>query len=90
MLKWRNQQKFIKKKDTKIQNLQFPSKIEYDKSNDNPTLHKAAFELKLREGWRPKSKKKEVKEVPLTVIQALKQGVGECVKHLFNRRLTVI
>ena len=42
---------------------------------DNPTLLKAAFELKLREGWRPKSKKKEVKEVPLTVIQALKQGV---------------
>jgi len=42
---------------------------------DNTTLLKAAFELKLREGWRPKSKKKEVKEVPLTVIQALKQGV---------------
>jgi hypothetical protein len=34
LLKWRNQQKFIKKQDTKIQNLQFPSKIEYDKSND--------------------------------------------------------
>jgi integrase len=44
-------------------------------SADNPTLLKAAFELKLREGWIPKSKKKEVKEVPLTVIQALKQGV---------------
>ena len=42
---------------------------------DNPPLLKAAFELKLREGWRPKSKKKEVKEVPLTVIQALKQGI---------------
>jgi integrase len=42
---------------------------------DNPTLLKAAFELKLREGWRPKPKKKEVKEVPLSVIKALKQGV---------------
>ena len=45
------------------------------KSNDNPTLLKAAFELKLREGWRPQPKKKEVKEVPITVIKALKQGV---------------
>ncbi|MDA9341899.1 site-specific integrase [Flavobacteriaceae bacterium] len=42
---------------------------------DNPTLLKAAFELKLIEGWRPKPKKKEVKEVPVTVIKALKQGV---------------
>ena len=42
---------------------------------DNPTLLKAAFELKLREGWRPQPKKKEVKEVPITVIKALKQGV---------------
>ena len=44
-------------------------------SADNPTLLKSAFELKLREGWRPKPKKKEVKEVPVTVIKALKQGV---------------
>ena len=44
-------------------------------SADNPTLLKAAFELKLREGWRPKSKKKVVKEVLVTVIKALKQGV---------------
>ena len=42
---------------------------------DNPALLKAAFELKFREGWRPKQKKKEVKEVPITVIQALTQGV---------------
>ena len=42
---------------------------------DNPPLLKAAFELKLREGWRPPSKKKEVKELPVTVIQALQQGV---------------
>ena len=42
---------------------------------DNPQLLKAAFQLKLREGWRPKTKKKEVKETPITVIKALKQGV---------------
>ena len=28
-------------------------------SADNPTLLKSAFELKLREGWRPKPKKKK-------------------------------
>ena len=44
-------------------------------STDNPTLLKAAFELKLREGWRPKSKEKKVKAIPLTVIQALEHGV---------------
>jgi integrase len=42
---------------------------------DNPTLLKAAFELKLREGWRPQSKKREVKVLPVTVIQALQKGV---------------
>lgn len=42
---------------------------------DNPTLLKSAFELKLREGWRPKTKNKEVKVTPLTVVQALNQGV---------------
>ena len=45
------------------------------KSEENPNLLKAAFELKLREGWRPQPKKKEVKEIPLTVIQALNHGV---------------
>ena len=42
---------------------------------DNPLLLKAAFELKLREGWRPHPKKKKVKEVPVTVIKALQLGV---------------
>ncbi|MDA9111296.1 site-specific integrase [Flavicella sp.] len=42
---------------------------------DNPPLLKAAFELKLREGWRPQPKKKIVKEVPITVIQALEKGI---------------
>jgi len=45
------------------------------KSKENPTLLKAAFELKLREGWKPKPKENIVKEKPLTVIQALTQGV---------------
>ena len=44
-------------------------------STDNPTLLKSAFELKLREGWRPQPKKKVVKEVPVTVVKALQQGV---------------
>ena len=45
------------------------------KSKDNPSLLKAAFELKLREGWRPQPKKREVKQVPMKVIAALQQGV---------------
>ena len=42
---------------------------------DSPNLLKAAFELKLRKGWRPKPQKKEIKEAPITVIQALMKGV---------------
>ena len=53
---------------------------------DNPTLLKAAFELKLREGWRPKSKKKEVEEVPVTVIKALQQGVEVKIKQGCSER----
>jgi len=45
------------------------------KSNENPELLKAAFELKIREGWRPELKKKVVKNIPITVVQALYQGV---------------
>lgn len=44
-------------------------------SEENPNLLKAAFELKIREGWRPESKKKQVKELPLTVIETLERGV---------------
>ena len=55
-------------------------------STDNPTLLKAAFELKLREGWRPKPKKKEVKEVPATVVQALNQGVDIKIKQGCSER----
>jgi integrase len=56
------------------------------KSKDNPTLLKAAFELKLRKGWRPQSKKKIVKEVPITVIKALKQGVEVKIKQGCSER----
>ena len=53
---------------------------------DNPTLLQSAFELKLREGWRPKSKKKVVKEGPITVIKALKQGVDMKIKQGCSER----
>ena len=36
------------------------------KSVENATLLKAAFELKLLKGWKPK---------PITVIQALEKGI---------------
>ena len=53
---------------------------------DNPTLLKAAFELKLREGWRPQPKKKVVKEAPITVIKALQQGVEVKIKQGCSER----
>ena len=56
------------------------------KSKDNPTLLKAAFELKLREGWRPQPKKKIVKEVPITVIKALQEGVEVKIKQGCSER----
>jgi len=49
-------------------------------------LLKAAFELKLRESWRPKPKKIEVKEVPVTVIKAFKQGVEMKIKQGCSKR----
>ena len=53
---------------------------------DNPPLLKAAFELKLKEGWRPQPKKKIVKEVPITVIKALQQGVEVKIKQGCSER----
>ena len=56
------------------------------KSKDNPTLLKAAFELKLREGWRPQQKKKVVEKAPITVIKALQQGVEVKIKQGCSER----
>jgi integrase len=56
------------------------------KSEENPNLLKAAFELKLREGWRPQPKKKVVKEAPITVIKALQQGVEVKIKQGCSER----
>ena len=41
------------------------------KSIENPLLLKAAFELKLREGWRPKPKKKKLKKFLLQLLKHL-------------------
>ena len=56
------------------------------KSIDNPSLLKAAFELKLREGWKPKLKKKECKDKPITVIQALNNGLETKVSQRCSER----
>ena len=46
-------------------------------SHDNPELLKAAFELKLIEGWRPTQKtKQEVNLIP-TVIDILNKGISD-------------
>ena len=45
------------------------------KSVENATLLKAAFELKLLKGWKPKPKEIRVKAKPITVIQALEKGI---------------
>ena len=45
------------------------------KSSENPTLLKAAFELKLLEGWRPKKKVKQTINKSVTVTEALQQGI---------------
>ena len=44
-------------------------------SKNEPELLKAAFELEIRNGWKPKPKKKAVKEIPITVLQALQKGI---------------
>ena len=45
------------------------------KAKENPTLLKAAFELKLREGWRPSTKTNKAKEKPTTVVQAITKAI---------------
>ena len=43
-------------------------------SYDNPELLKAAFELKLIEGWRPPQKTKQEVDLIPTVVEILKRG----------------
>jgi len=56
------------------------------KSEDNPTLLKAAFELRLRDGWRPQKKKTKIKQAPITVIEALQKGVEVKIKQGCSER----
>ena len=56
------------------------------KSNENSTLLKAAFELKLMEGWKPKPKEIKVKAKPLTVIQALEKGIQTKIAQRCSQR----
>ena len=56
------------------------------KCNENPTLLKAAFELKLRQGWRPKAKKEVVKTKPQTLIQVLEQSIEQKIANKYSSR----
>ena len=53
---------------------------------ENPTLLKSAFELKLREGWKPQPKRKIVKQKPITVLEALTQGVATKLSQNYSNR----
>jgi len=61
--------------------------IEIDlKCQDNPELLKAAFELKIRQGWRPKAKKKVVKTKPQILIQVLEQSIERKIANNYSSR----
>ena len=45
------------------------------KARNEPELLKAAFELKLRKGWRPKPRVEKKLEEQLSVVQALERAV---------------
>ena len=61
--------------------------IEVDlKCQDNPELLKAAFELKLRQGWKPKTKKKIVKTKPQTLIQVLEHSIEQKIANNYSAR----
>ena len=46
-------------------------------SYDNPELLKAAFELKLIEGWRPPQKTKQEVDLIPTVVEILNKGIKD-------------
>ena len=55
-------------------------------SHDNPELLKAAFELKLIEGWRPTQKtKKEIELIP-TVVEILNKGIKDKISQGCSER----
>ena len=61
--------------------------IEVDlKCQDNPELLKAAFELKLRQGWKPKAKKKVDKTKPQTLIQVLEHSIEQKIANNYSAR----
>ncbi len=61
--------------------------IEVDlKCQDNPELLKAAFELKLRQGWKPKTKKKIVNTKPQTIIQVLEHSIEQKIANNYSAR----
>ena len=61
--------------------------IEVDlKCQDNPELLKAAFELKLRQGWKPKAKKKIVKTKPQTLIEVLEHSIEQKIANNYSAR----
>tara|TARA_B100000575_G_scaffold263907_1_gene239370 strand:+ start:469 stop:1392 length:924 start_codon:yes stop_codon:yes gene_type:complete len=55
-------------------------------SNDNPELLKAAFELKLIEGWRPIQKPKEEVELIPTVVDILNKGIKDKISQGCSER----
>ena len=55
-------------------------------SHDNPELLKAAFELKLIEGWRPIQKPKEEIELIPTVVEILNKGIEDKISQGCSER----
>ena len=55
-------------------------------SHDNPELLKAAFELKLIEGWRPIQKAKQEVELIPTVVDMLNRGIRDKISQGCSER----
>jgi integrase len=55
-------------------------------SHDNPELLKAAFELKLIEGWRPTQKTKQEIELIPTVVDILNRGIRDKISQGCSER----
>ena len=55
-------------------------------SHDNPELLKAAFELKLIEGWRPPPKTKQEADLIPTVVDILNKGIKDKISQGCSER----